>query len=227
MGEGSGQIEPVSEGRIGEGGSTKSGIDTRPLRKKQHDPTDAEHQTDDRTPDPDEELRPPLPPRPKRDHQAKGTACAEDEASQFSKSSPRPPLRTTATTALSLTDIQTHSFPDGSRETYSSLSARSRTSPGEAFGAIDRHLSRSGSETGDTSSIRSILPNPEAGGDVESLLGEVLGNGNERLAWKRNSRPRSASNTFEAHGDDGLPVKFSREFDALDELKEDGSNEGM
>ena len=227
MGEESGQVEGGSNGGVGGGQMSNDGTKAGPTGKQDHNTTDRSYKPNDKGSDSDHELRPPLPPRPTRDQLPTGIARADEDSLQFSKSSPRPQLRTTATTALSLTDIQTHSLPDGSRETYSSLSARSTANSGKAYGGVDRYLSRSGSEAGDTSSIRSYVPTLEAGGDVESLLGEVLSSGNGGQAWKRHTGGGATSSAFEADPDGNLSIKFRREFDALDELREDGSNEGM
>ncbi|KAL8909481.1 MAG: hypothetical protein Q9207_000161 [Kuettlingeria erythrocarpa] len=115
-----------------------------------------------------EEERPPLPPRPSRE-----TSNVALSVFPSVKASLRPRLQSTATTALSRTDIHTQSFQDGSRETSATskpLSPPTRSWTG--WGSIRRLKIHDGDET---ASIRSYAPTLEAGGEVESLFGDVLG----------------------------------------------------
>ncbi|KAL8760848.1 MAG: hypothetical protein Q9184_002983 [Pyrenodesmia sp. 2 TL-2023] len=115
-----------------------------------------------------EEERPPLPPRPSR-----RASNAPPAIISSTKAPTRPPLQSTPTTAVSRTDIHTQSFQDGSRETSAAskpLSPPTRSWTG--WGSIRRLKIHDGD---DTASIRSYAPTLEAGGDVESLLGDVLG----------------------------------------------------
>jgi len=68
----------------------------------------------------------------------------------------------------------------------------------------------------------------EAGGDVESLLGEVLGSSQESPAWKLLSAQIEAQDPFDSisNFDDGVSADFYREFDAIGEVDPDGENEG-
>ena len=80
----------------------------------------------------------------------------------------------------------------------------------------------------DSGSIISYAPTIEAGGDVESLLGEVL-RGSQSPAWKLLDNQAEALNPrdFISQEDDTIGSDFEREFEELGELSADGENEGM
>ena len=176
-----------------------------------------------------DEHRPPLPPRPgtldilkEGYHNIGGTP-------QRSKQSARPNLQSTATIALSRTDIHTQSYPDGSRETYAaSAETTPPPKPAGVFGSIKRFKGLSGSEGGDSASVRSYAPTLEAGGDAESLLGEVLGASQEVPAWKLLSTQYEAPDPFDTFmfEDNEATVDFYREFDELRGGESGEQNEG-
>lgn len=174
-----------------------------------------------------DERRPPLPPRPTdvsflrgKHNQANGL--------QVPKRSTRPQLQSTTTTAISRTDIHTQSYQDGSRET---MASDAHTTPPSkylrGFSSV-RRFNKFGSSEEDSASVKSYAPTLEAGGDVESLLGEVLGSSQESPAWKMLSTKSEAQDPFDSisYNDDGLSADFYREFDAIGEVKPDGGNEG-
>jgi len=164
--------------------------------------------------DGDDDVRPPLPPRP-------------NVQSTLQKPS-RPQLQPTATTALSLTDIHTQSFQDGSRDTYAAQAEQ--TSSGRFLKGLDsiRRLKGHHESEADSASVRSYAPTLEAGGDVESLLGEVLGATPERPAWRLAGAHTEDLDIFEATGfeDEDNVSEFDHEFDEMDELSADADNEG-
>lgn len=172
---------------------------------------------------------PPLPPRPI--HLDVNEARPPTSLGSLSrpKKSSSPHLQSTPTTAVSLTDIHTQSFQDGSRETYASPSDRAqhRQLSGRQSSS-GRLRSRNGSEGDESESLRSYAPNGEARGDVESLLGEVLGQGEESPVWKLLSSHVEGINPFDllAQDDGEATADFNHEFDELDEINEDGENEG-
>ena len=142
--------------------------------------------------------------------------------------SPRPPLRTQATTAVSSIDIHTQTHPDGSRDHFSSSSVHPASADKKGSnGGVDRYLSRSGSEAGDSSSVRSYAPTISAVGDVESLLGEVL-NGGQSPAWNFLGGHRETGDPFEvvSSEDQDFEATFAREFDDLPVLDQSSGNEG-
>ena len=173
----------------------------------------------------DDGPRPPLPPRPVNLDLLGERPKTPAGSLQRPKSSARPNLQATATTGLSLTDIHTQSYPDGSRETSESKS--SQRSPKD-FGSIRRFKNRYGNEGDESASVRSYAPTLEAGGDVESLLGEVLGASSASPAWGLLSTQGERLDPFDlvSYGDDELTADFNREFDELGGLDPEDNNEG-
>lgn len=164
--------------------------------------------------DGDDDARPPLPPRP--------------NVQSTLQKPPRPQLQPTATTALSLTDIHTQSFQDGSRETYAAhAEPKSSGRFLKGLDSIRRLKGLHGSEA-DSASVRSYAPTLEAGGDVESLLGEVLGATSETPAWRLAGAHTEGFDIFEAteYQDEDNVSNFDHEFDEMDELNADADNEG-
>ena len=170
-----------------------------------------------------EEQRPPLPPRP-----------------SLLQTSNRPPtptdkqraLQSKATTAVSSVDIQTLSFPDGSRGTFSTLTNRavSESITGISGGqsASSRKPSGSGSEVGgdDSASLMSYAPTLRANGDLASLLDEGLNS--QSPAWRLLSSQADKVDPFETvEYEDQSLVNFDHEFDAIDAVESHGGNEGQ
>ena len=143
--------------------------------------------------------------------------------------SPRPQLQSAATTAVSLTDIHTHSFQDGSRETFA---AQAKPTPPSQFpknvGSIRRLKGTGDSET-DTASIRSCAPTLGPGGDVESLLGNVFGVPQESPAWTSFGNQLESLDPFDSSfykTNDDLS-SFDTEFDDLADSSVVEGGEGM
>ena len=139
----------------------------------------------------------------------------------------RPQLQSAATTAVSLTDIHTHSYQDGSRETFA---AQVKPTPPsqflQSFGSIRRFKDIGGSET-DTASVRSCAPTLGPGGDVESLLGNVLGVPQE--AWTSSGNQIESLDLFDSSfykANDDLS-SFDQEFDDLANSSVLEGGEGM
>ena len=176
-----------------------------------------------------DEPRPTLPPRPGNLDLLQEGNYSPVSSLQRSKKSARPQLQSTATTALSRTDINTQSYQDGSRETYAASAETTPPSkPAGVFGSIRMFKGLGGSETGDSASVKSYAPTLEAGGDVESLLGEVLGASQGSPAWKLLSTQYEAPDPFDSvtYEDDEATVEFYREFDEIRAVDPDGGNEG-
>ena len=173
----------------------------------------------------DEGQRPPLPPRPVNLNLLGEGLNTAGSSLPRSKTLSRPNLQATATTGVSRTDIHTQSYPDGSRETSESTS--SRMSPND-FGSIRRFKNRYGSEGDESASVRSYAPTLETGGDVESLLGEVLRASSASPAWGLLSSQTERPDPFDSisHEDDELSAEFNREFDEIGEIDSEGNNEG-
>ncbi|KAL8717526.1 MAG: hypothetical protein Q9225_005233 [Loekoesia sp. 1 TL-2023] len=120
-----------------------------------------------------EERPPPLPPRPAKIESRKKASKAVPTGFPTSQSSARPRLQATATTAVSRTDIHTQPSQDESGETHAvtkQLSPPAKSWGG--WGSIRRLKIQDGDES---ASIRSYAPTLGTGGDVESLLGDILG----------------------------------------------------
>ncbi|MCJ1406037.1 Vacuolar fusion protein mon1 [Ptychographa xylographoides] len=169
--------------------------------------------------------RPPLPPRPTNlSLLGQGT---KGSTLRIPKRSDRPQLQSYATTAISRTDIQTLSFPDGSRETYAN--STKSTPSGKSFrfdSPVGQLKTRNVSDGDDSGSLRSYAP-VGGGGEVESLLGDILGTGQQSPAWKLLSTQVERTDPFDLlpYEDEEPTADFSREFDELDDLHPSGDNE--
>lgn len=154
--------------------------------------------------------RPPLPPRP---------------PTHGSKTPTRPPLRSTATTALSLTDIQGHSVPETIRGTPGHSKAPTPSRSSVSYGSPRTHLNRSraGSD-GDSSSVRSFLVNALPSADVGALLEEALAT-DAYSTWTATGSgtplPQTAMPSFSLEEPLG---NFDTEFEDIGELDADNGN---
>lgn len=169
------------------------------------------------------EERPPLPPRP--------SLLQTTTIRPATPTTKRPTLQSKATTAVSSFDVQTLSFPDGSRGTFSTPASRavsesvSGTSGGQ--NTPSRKPSRSGSEVGgeDSASLMSYAPTLKANGDLASLLDEGLNS--QSPAWRLLSSQADTVDPFEnANYEDVSLVNFEREFDEIEAVDSQGGNEG-
>jgi len=172
--------------------------------------------------------RPPLPPRPTNLSLLQESTSSPENRLQTPRKVSRPGLQSTATTALSRTDIHTQSRQDGSRETYAaSPESTPPTNPSKGYGSIRKFKGLQGSEGTDSASVRSYAPTLEVGGDAESLLGDILGAAQDNPAWKLFSDQAEAPDIFSAQDDDNeVTADFYREFDDLRAIDAGGSDEG-
>jgi hypothetical protein len=172
--------------------------------------------------DKEEEPAPPLPPRP--------SLLQTNRARPITPLAPaRPSLQSNPTTALSSIDIQTLSFPDGSRGTFSTPAGRvaSESIAGLSGGQTtpSRKVSRSGSEIDDSASLMSYAPTLRANGDLASLLDEGLST--QSPAWRLLSAQAETVNPFETiEYEDTTLVNFEHEFDEIEAVDSKGGNEG-
>ena len=174
----------------------------------------------------DSDGSPPLPPRPRHvtgSHQTYATPSSL----RLPKAS-RPRLQSSATTALSLTDIHTQSYQDGSRETFDAPSKP--VSSGrilKGFDSIRRLRDPAGSEA-DTASVRSVAPTLNAGGDAESLLGDVPGKPQQLPTWGLAGHQNETLGPLESasYEEDDHLSSFESEFDDLEALNTDEGGEG-
>lgn len=164
-----------------------------------------------------EEYRPPLPPRP---------SFLGTNRPTTPSASGKPALQSVATTQLSSIDIQTLSFPDGTRGTFSLPAKRtiSESVSGLSGGhsTPSRKVSHEGREVDDNASLMSYAPTLRGNGDLASLLDDGLNA--QSPAWRLLSTQTDTVNPFEtSEFEDVSLVNFVHEFDEIDA---DGSNRG-
>ena len=151
-----------------------------------------------------EELRPPLPPRP-----------------SLLYATGRP--TTSATTALSSIEIQTLTFPDGSRGTFTSSSKDEGSDAATDHRSPLPRSSKASSQVDDDASLLSCVPILRGNGDLESLLDEGLNS--QSPAWKLLSAQAEGVNPFElSESQDVTLATFENEFEELAAVK-DGNEE--
>ncbi|KAJ4291009.1 Vacuolar fusion protein mon1 [Kalmusia sp. IMI 367209] len=157
---------------------------------------------------------PPLPPRP-------NLALLDSRPSTSHSMAPtRPRLVSQATTQLSFAD--SHNHQNQSRERSPSRTSKARTYFGLNLGS-----SRNTSDAEDSASIKSTIHAVDVGLDAESMLGEGMGDHERTLL-------RTLGHTYEARDaesmfapDPEVEQVFAREFDDIEEMAADGSNEGQ
>ncbi|KAK8114944.1 Vacuolar fusion protein MON1 [Apiospora kogelbergensis] len=167
--------------------------------------------------DGDDTPPPPLPPRPtpgpQPSHDAHLAAAAD-----------RPPLQSKPTTAVSSMSIQTVSFPDGSRGTFTSGGDDPSTKGSENV-VIPGDLASTRADLDDNMSVATFAPTLRAPGDLASLLG---GSASKRSpAWKLLRSQSATVQPFETIPleDDATLTEFPNEFDGIpDESEQDWSD---
>lgn len=162
---------------------------------------------------------PPLPPRPQL-----GLLPSRPSTSHASIPT-RPQLVAKPTTQLSFANTQ--AFGSEPRDDSSASSA---SKPRNFLGV--NAASRAASDGDDSASIRSYAPTTEAGGDAESILGEVMGSlektEQEKLLLQtlgHRFEDTEAQSMFPP--DPEFDAAFDHEFDEIDDMASDGSNEGQ
>lgn len=149
-----------------------------------------------------EEQRPPLPPRP-------NTLNLLDER-QTAQSN----LQAKATTAVSLTEIESQQIPDTIPNRGLPETLRARTS-------LSQIGSSKASETGDSMSIRSSIPYTDVG-EVENVFNDFIAT--EPGAVHQDSTGLLLFPEFRA---DDVEDDFVSEFESVGEVDEHGENEGL
>ncbi|KAA8613448.1 vacuolar fusion protein mon1 [Pyrenophora tritici-repentis] len=164
-----------------------------------------------------EDTPPPLPPRP-------ALNLLSRPSTSHSTAPARPRLLSKATTQLSVANTQ--AFATDTKD-VSPTSTVAR--PHNFVGA--NVVSRNINDVDDTASVASFAPT-EAAGYQESILGEVIGQAEKSEQEK--SLLRTLGHKFgdaEAQSlfppDPYFEAAFRREFDEIDEMAMDGSNEGQ
>ncbi|KND95317.1 Vacuolar fusion protein MON1 [Tolypocladium ophioglossoides CBS 100239] len=149
-----------------------------------------------------DEQQPPLPPR-------RPSATSPDSRA----------LQAHATTAITPVDIQTLSFPDGSRGTFSTPGTRSVSTPiGSGYASPSHKASVSGGEGGDDAgSVMSFAPTMRPAGDIASLLAGELNR--KSPAWNLLQSQSAAIQPFERsrRGTQDRLADFEQEFEPMPE----------
>ncbi|KAI1660040.1 DUF254-domain-containing protein [Daldinia decipiens] len=142
----------------------------------------------------------------------------------------RPNLSSKPTTAISSMNIQTLSFPDGSRGTFSTAGENNsqgaeQTSSSTNAGVASIGFSSMGNDIDDSMSIMSLAPTLRPPGDLESLL--VGDMSKKSPAWMLLHSQSAAVQPFETiRADEGtIFADFAREFDDIPEPGETWSDE--
>jgi hypothetical protein len=140
------------------------------------------------------------------------------------KAPSRPQLVSQATTQLSLSNGQ--AFGTESRDDAASIATKQRSFPG---GNLAPH---SASDADDNASVKSYMPTIEGMSDGESIMGDVMGK--EEKTETEKTLLRSLGHKFvdsEAQSmfppDPEFDAAFNREFDEIEDMSTDGSNEGL
>jgi hypothetical protein len=167
-----------------------------------------------------EETPPPLPPRPQLGYMSSRPSTSHS----IRKAPSRPQLVSKATTQLSLSNGQ--AFGTESRDDAASIATKQRSFLGAN---LNPH---SASDADDSASTRSYAPGIEGMGDGESILGEVMGQ--EQKTDTEKTLLRALGHRFvdsEAQSmfppDAEFDAAFNHEFDGIEEMSADGSNEGL
>ncbi|ENI03675.1 hypothetical protein COCC4DRAFT_41659 [Bipolaris maydis ATCC 48331] len=159
---------------------------------------------------------PPLPPRP-----AMGLLSRPSTSHSMAPS--RPQLLSKATTQLSIANMQAFAA-DPKDASPTSTAPRPRN-----LGSISM-ATRNINDADDGASIRSYAPTIEAGGYQESILGEVMGpteksEQEKSLLRSLGQRFADAESQSMFPPDPDFEAAFRHEFDGIDGLNADGSNE--
>jgi hypothetical protein len=167
---------------------------------------------------------PPLPPRP-RPGFLHARPSTSHSIHSIRKAPSRPQLVSKATTQLSLSNGQ--AFGSESRDD----SASSNGTKQRSFLGANLH-SHSASDADDGASVRSFVPAGDGAAGAESILGEVMDR-DEKTETEKKLMRSLGHNFVESEAQSMFPpdaefdVAFHREFDDIESLSADGSNEGL
>ncbi|KAF2660674.1 DUF254-domain-containing protein [Lophiostoma macrostomum CBS 122681] len=155
---------------------------------------------------------PPLPPRPRN------LAFLDSRPTTSHSTAPaRPQLVSKATTQLSFSNTQTYS--DESREE----SVSSGVSKPKAFFGWNRI--RNAGDAEDNASVRSYAPTSEVGVEAESIMGDIGGLQEKTLLRTLGSRFEDRESESMFPPDPIAEAAFEQEFDEIEDMKPDGTNE--
>lgn len=168
---------------------------------------------------------PPLPPRPTK------SDLLDDRRSvagsiRIAKRLSRPQLQARPTTAVSLADVETRSYQNRGLSATESPASRA-LSRRQSNATLGRHASHyDGSEPNDASSLRSYSPSITVGGEMESIMGDVLA-GQGTPAWKALNADFEKNNPlYHVLPDDEMfGIRMLHEFDPIEKGRPDGTND--
>lgn len=146
------------------------------------------------------------------------SADSPDQASQVTPndSTDSKPYASQATTAVTTVDIQTLSFPDGSRGTFPTPGPRSVSTPvSGGYASPGYKASQSGGEGDDGASVMSFAPTMRPTGDIASLFVGDLGK--RSVAWNmlRSQAPTVQPFETSRYRKGDTLAEFEREFDQI------------
>ena len=174
--------------------------------------------------------KPSLPPRKATLELMNSSQMSPTQSLRVPRKASRPQLQSTATTALSLADVEAHLRSDGSPRTPAqslhSMSSRRSLRP-ETPSRRDRSYTTS--EADETMSIRSFVPTAGGSADAESILGDLFLTDQRSPGWKfLNEQGEKQRDVDVVPFDTGEPTAdFNREFDEIPDVDPDNSNEGL
>ena len=156
---------------------------------------------------------PPLPPRPRNISYSR-------PPTSHSTAPSRPQLVSKATTQLTYAD--SHGHQNDSRE--GSPVPRPKT---RSYFGLNIGTSHYTSDVDDSASVRSVAPTLEGGLEAESMLGEVRGVPEKSLlrSLGHSFVDRESESMFPPDAD--FEAAFNAEFEDVEEMQADGSNEGQ
>ena len=166
---------------------------------------------------------PPLPPRP-RNLDLLDDRRSESGSLRLPKRASRPQLQSRPTTALSRADVEPRNHHNRAFSA-ATLPASRALSQRQSVTTTDRHLGYAES-INDASSVRSYSPSGTFGPDAESLLGDVMTD-QATPAWRALTGHVEEDNPFDRAlpEDELFSIRMHHEFDPLEDIRPDGSNE--
>ncbi|EAS35704.2 vacuolar fusion protein MON1 [Coccidioides immitis RS] len=169
---------------------------------------------------------PPLPSRPTT-RSATGRSKAAPDTVLSIRHASKNVLQSKPTTAVSLQDINSQTFQEGSNDIYSLLGARSGNEEAiKSKCSLSRPGSGKESDAADSASIKSVIPGEGTPVEVGSIFGDFTGAGQPQPLW---DTKRKQVNIFDRSEpgleDDDLSLDFESEFDCVEDIAADDNGD--
>ena len=161
-------------------------------------------------------LRPPLPPRPTH-----LSSFRSRPSTSYYELGSKVGLLSGTTTAVSTAGVDTYTGNDGSHTLHPSTGARSPSR--YPLNGRSTTGSRRPSDTGDSSSLHSYAPHPEAKEEVRSLFGNHIIDDEDESNWRPSSQEVFPSQVEY----DDVDLDFATEFELVPGINDDRSNEEL